>query len=248
MIGSLTARLLDATAEDHGVLETTPFVVALQSRDLPPLKLYEMLQAHHIMAGVLERCIRASDNAMLQRLWREDMAKADLLASDLVTVGARVPHAAAMGPSPAVASAVTEYAQYAKYAAAMQPLALAGYLFAHEGSMIEAPAIRAHVAVILGVKPSLVRYYNAYPDPMGRWRRFRQQLEAHVVTNGQQNVVVAGARDAFRLIRSLYEALSEDAEYWPSMREEPAPQPRPERMGVVMARARHDSTGAVQAF
>jgi len=234
MFGSLTARLLDATAEDHGVLELSPFMRALEDRSLPCCALYSMLCGLHAMAETLEAAIRESDNALLQSLWSEDMVKSEALAADLATVRARV-HEGAEAPSAALVAAITEYGQYIEYAASTQPLALAGYLFAHEGRMLEAPAMRAHVAAILGDCTIRLQYYSAYPDPMGRWRCFRHHLEAEVTTSPQQDVVVAGARDAFRLLQMFYAALSEDAARWEGAHEAAA------AMGVV-TRARRDTS------
>lgn len=204
-------RLKAETRADHDATEAIPFSAAMVNRSLPRDRYVAQLAAYAAVHEALESALSESSHATVSAVWQDDLRKLPLLNKDLAFFAAE--HQA--GQQNAVFAAAMEAAE--QYAAEIReqrehdPVALLGHLYVLEGSTLGATILRMHLKEAYDLDEEGLAYYSPYGNAaMPHWREFKQRMNSHVTDPDEQERVLAAARQSFRRIGTILEALSKD--------------------------------------
>jgi heme oxygenase len=203
-------RLKHETRVDHDATEAIPFNAAMVNRALPKERYVSQLAAYAILHETLERALAEADHAAVRAVWRDDLRKLPLLNRDLAFFAGERQHEANGDAHRAALQAAEQYAAEIRALAQSDPVALLGHLYVLEGSTLGGTILRSHIKQAYKLDGEGLAYYSPYGNAvMPHWREFKQRMNAHVTDADEQERVVAAARDSFRRIGGILEALSQ---------------------------------------
>jgi len=197
-------RLRKETKENHKQMEALPFFNALIAGTLPVECYVGQLKTMAIIHSVLERELETSMNTAVVKVNNQRLAKLPLLSQDLLYFS----HLNFSDFKTATCNAL-EFSQKIKLAHALNPLSLLGYLYVMEGSTLGNAGHRFDVAKTFSLKNDAgLAYYSSYKERLTEnWNQFATVMDENVTDTGDQDRVIAVARDAFDGLKEIYQQL-----------------------------------------
>lgn len=198
-------RLKAETSGAHELTESIPFSAAMVQGRLPLESYVGQLAAYSLVHEALDDALAASTHPAVKAVWRDDLAKAPLLAADLR-------HFASQRDSvPAEAMQVARaFAGWISGLAIASPVALLGVLYVLEGSTLGATILRQHIARAYGLTGTDgLAYYSPYGNKvMPHWKEFKERMNGAVTDANEQQQVLAAADGTFQRVGDILRALS----------------------------------------
>ena len=200
-------RLREETRHQQRTTEAIPFGRALVLRALPCWRYVGQLRALYTIHRTLEAALSKSSHATVNQVWHDGLSKRTLLATDLQFF-APLRHAEDIR----AARAAHRFAERIQIVARAAPVALLGYLYVLEGGTLSTSVVQRHVAEAYGLQQGGgLAYYRAYGGNVrSHWHDFKQRMNEAVEKEREQDLVVQGAREAYRYIGAVLGALSAD--------------------------------------
>jgi len=198
------ARLRDETRAEHAHVEALPFSSALAAGELPLASYIAFLQALRTIYAVFEQAMEQAKHPLLGAVWNDALRKLPWIEQDL----------AYLQPHPATGLSIAELraqlvAQRIRYHATNDPIALLGYLYVLEGSTLGGQVLQFQAAQTLGLsRAGGLAYLSSYEkSTKARWTSFSARMNQIGTDVAEQNRMVAVAREAFKGIAEIIEAL-----------------------------------------
>jgi heme oxygenase len=195
------ARLREETAPEHTATEDT---VPLLSPGLDRPNYIETLQRFHRIVSAWDAWSDRHAPADLLPLLI-GRRRADLLADDLISLGAAVPSSDS--------SVISERMESSAVAGDARSVFL-GRMYVMEGSTLGGQYIARHVEETLGLTPGQGdSYFRGYREATGeRWKEFRAVLAA--LPDEETSTVIASARNMFELFRDSMDPANAFSASW----------------------------------
>ncbi len=201
---TLMEELKASTLACHARLQEAPFFQALAAGQLPIESYVGQLRALSVIHGALEHEIEGSPDETVASVWDSGMRKLPALQKDLRYFE---PRAVAD-----IKESVEEALQIAgdiRLRSLRQPLALLGYVYVLEGSMLGARVLRPQMARAFQLEGndglSYLNHYGADVD--AHWSQYRQRMDAlQLGPDGREQVVHAACR-FFTQVKFVFDAL-----------------------------------------
>ena len=199
---TLMDRLKRGTREQHALLESLPYFLALKDGTLVLESYLAHLRALAIIHGALEHELRLIHHPAVSLVWQGSMARLGELLLDLEVFADR--------PGPGIAEptqVALEVADQIRLHGMRTPVALLGYLYVLEGSALGAKQIGPLIQAALGLTGGGAGYLSqgaAHTDD--RWSGFRVRLQQAIGTPVDEQLVLDGARELFGALARIFRA------------------------------------------
>ncbi len=201
---SLMDELKAASFAVHSQLQRAPFFVALATGQLPLESYVGQLRALALVHGVLEQALTDSADRHVAQVWHKDMRKLPLIAQDLHFFEPR--QVADLKESVAAAQLV---ARQLRLQSIEQPLSLLPCLYVLEGAMLGAQVLQPMMAraFLLEDEKGLCYLSGNGVNTCSRWQRFKQAMNALVLTVAQRQQLANAAIAFFQQLETIFLAL-----------------------------------------
>jgi methanogenic corrinoid protein MtbC1/heme oxygenase len=201
---SLMDELKAASFAVHSQLQRAPFFVALATGQLPLESYVGQLRALALVHGVLEQALTDSADRHVAQVWHKDMRKLPLIAQDLHFFEPR--QVADLKESVAAAQLV---ARQLRLQSIEQPLSLLACLYVLEGAMLGAQVLQPMMAraFLLEDEKGLCYLSGNGVNTRSRWQRFKQAMNALVLTVAQRQQLANAAIAFFQQLETIFLAL-----------------------------------------
>ena len=201
---TLMETIKAATFTAHAQLQTAPYFGALASCQLPLESYVGQLRALAVIHGVLEPILSRGSDARLAAVWSHDMGKLSALQRDLRFFEPRT-----VPDLREAVEAALKIDQHIRLRSLDEPLALLGYLYVLEGSMLGANVVRPLVAraLLLEGQDGLAYLHGYGAEGPAQWGRFLQGMNALELNPEERAVVVAAAGEFFGELSALFHRL-----------------------------------------
>lgn len=206
---AVMARLRTETRELHTATERTELAQAMIRGSFTRPQYVTQLAAYRRIHQALEASLAASSDGAVRGAYRSSMDKVALLDADLGYL-ADVP----VLRSPALEEALSAILAHATVAPSTGPEAelsaarLLGMLYVLEGSSLGAAFLLPRLKAGLGLEDEGIRYYAGYgPRTGAEWAAFSARMNESLVAPAAKDAAVDAARDLFRHIGVLFEAI-----------------------------------------
>jgi heme oxygenase len=197
-------RLREATREAHDQLQALPWFHALERGELPIESYVGQLRGMAVLHGVLEHETPTMHDERLNAVWREDMRRFPQVQQDLAFFAARN-----VFDIPMAHEAASALADHILQRSIDSPISLLGYLYVLEGSIQGATVLAPLISKALDLDEYHGLSYLSWEEQVARerWRDFGVRMNAVSVANGEEEAIIAAAREAFSEIYRLFQAL-----------------------------------------
>lgn len=203
-VQSLMGRLRKETKENHKQMEALPFFNALVAGTLPVESYVGQLKTMAIVHSVLEREMETSRHTAVLKVNNQHLAKLPLLNQDVQYFAHRN-----LSDFETATHKALQLSQRIKLEHALNPLSLLGYLYVMEGSTLGNAGHRFDVAKTFSLRNDEgLAYYSSYKERLAEnWKQFAAAMDENVTDTGDQDRVIAAARDAFDGLKEIYQQL-----------------------------------------
>jgi len=197
-------RLKAETSEVHSQTESIPFNSGIMAKTMPQARYAGQLACWFRVHEVLESCLNASDDPVVQGAWTGTTERAPLLQADLEWhVDADVPSAAEL--------ATTEMTQWVRSVAVDSPRDLLGILYVLEGSTLGGMILSKCIAEMYGCEgDDGLAYYSAHGNKvMPNWMEFKSRMNSSMTSPDDQARAIEAAGETFRRLGLILTGLSD---------------------------------------
>jgi heme oxygenase len=202
----LSARLRDATRDEHERTESSPFVVALMDGRLDRDAYAALLGQSYLFYSVLEEAgDRWRGDAVVGPFVSDALVRRDALAADLAFLSG--PHwEANLAPLPATQRYTDRLRQVCF---SSRSAFVAHHYTRYLGDLSGGQIIRSKLRTIYGLTTDGVRFYifDDIAKPKVFKDDYRALIDAVPWENGERTNLVAEANEAFRLNRGVFDDL-----------------------------------------
>ncbi|MFZ4701203.1 MAG: biliverdin-producing heme oxygenase [Candidatus Methylumidiphilus sp.] len=200
----LMDELKASTHAFHEQLQEAPFFKALSASRLPVESYISQLQALAVIHAVLEHEIERSQNDALAAVWQPDMCKLPALMDDLSYFEPRhvSENTRSVGEALKIAEAIRLHAL-------QEPLALLGYIYVLEGSMLGAQILMPKFSHAFKLtKHEGLSYLNSYGSNVAaHWSSYCQRMNALMLDKEGRGTAIKSACGFFEQMEAVFLAL-----------------------------------------